>query len=68
MGRELIWGGLFARCSNCGWKRIYRPEMTAHRLPDAELSKVISLEFEKHRCEDPPAGNSSRPTSTSGRV
>lgn len=53
--RQLIWGGLAARCSACGWTTIYQPGQVAHGFPDAERSHVIHTDYERHRCEDFPA-------------
>lgn len=50
--RELIWGGLGAACSTCGWTRLYQLGGTAHHLPPAELAKTIRSDYEIHRCED----------------
>lgn len=59
IGREMIWGGLAARCSDCGWTRVYEPGAVTHRLPEGELSEAISAEFSTHNCEDfPDSGNS----------
>lgn len=52
--RKMIWGGLFAWCSHCAWKRIYEPGASVHRLPDAELTAIILAEFESHRCSSFP--------------
>ncbi len=53
--RHLAWGGLAARCSECGWTRIYRPGAVAHQFPDRAVSDAIHAEFGKHKCEDFPA-------------
>lgn len=60
--RHLIWGGLSALCSDCGWKRTYDRGAVAHKLPDTELSLAISAEFENHDCKGfPRLRNSMRP-------
>jgi hypothetical protein len=52
--RELVWSGLAALCSLCGWRRVYQPGATVHRIPDEQLSNVIRGEFTLHRCDDFP--------------
>jgi hypothetical protein len=54
-GRQLIWGGLGARCSMCGWTRIYQPGAKSHQLPSADRAKAIRSEYEIHKCEDSSA-------------
>lgn len=51
-GRELLWGGLAARCSGCGWQRTYDPKATVHKLPTEEVSEITREEFLAHRCEE----------------
>lgn len=53
-GRVLIWSGLAARCSMCGWRRIYEEGAVTHKLPNAELSKTIHKEYVLHNCKDFP--------------
>jgi hypothetical protein len=50
--RELLWGGLAARCSTCSWKRVYDPNACKHHLPNDELANIIRSEFEHHKCQD----------------
>lgn len=50
-GRQLIWGGLAARCSMCDWTRTYQPGAIRHQLPGGDRAKAIHSEFERHRCE-----------------
>lgn len=52
--RQLIWGGLDARCSNCGWTTAYQKGATVHRLPDADRETAICFEFQSHNCEEFP--------------
>lgn len=49
--RSIIWGGLTARCSDCGWTRVYEPGSSVHRLPAGDLSDTIKGEFQTHQCE-----------------
>jgi uncharacterized protein (DUF983 family) len=51
---QLIWGGLAARCSKCGWKRIYQLGAVHHQLPVGDLAHAIHAEFDGHKCEDFP--------------
>jgi hypothetical protein len=50
--RQLLWGGLAARCSACSWTSVYDGDGRTHRLPDEEVSKIIRAEFSKHDCAD----------------
>jgi|SRR5580692_1125637 len=50
--RELVWGGLAAGCSKCGWERCYDPTATVHKLPTEEVSQITRDEFRAHRCEE----------------
>lgn len=56
--RKIVWGGLAARCSQCAWKRVYRPGETFHKLPDEDLSKTINAEFGQHDCGSFPIKSS----------
>ena len=49
--RQLIWGGLAARCSDCGWNRVYEPRKSVHRLPVVDLASEVQKEFYAHTCE-----------------
>ncbi|MGH9726932.1 MAG: hypothetical protein ACRD41_17890, partial [Candidatus Acidiferrales bacterium] len=53
--RQLIWGGLAARCSMCGWEGTYQRGVVVHSLPIGELANAIRSEYELHKCEDYPA-------------
>jgi hypothetical protein len=50
--RQLMWGGLVARCSECGWTRTYQPGVVVHKLPNAELAEAIRSEHEIHKCDE----------------
>ena len=50
--RDLVWGGLAARCSACVWQRVYDPNARKHQLPTDELSETVRREFENHKCQD----------------
>jgi hypothetical protein len=49
--RELLWGGLAARCSNCAWERPYNRTETSHQFPTEDASEIIRAEFQAHECE-----------------
>jgi len=50
--RELVWGGLAARCSASTWQRVYDPNARKHQMPNDELSKTVRREFDNHKCQD----------------
>lgn len=53
--RHLVWSGLAAGCSMCGWTRNYHPGLVVHRLPNVEVEKAIRSEYVDHKCgEFPP--------------
>lgn len=49
--RLLVWGGLAAKCSECGWERVYRPGSSLHQLPGGDLAEAVKKEFDAHVCE-----------------